>query len=427
MSRRIHKDRGKRFFLSLVAGLGLLAALWFGSHRVWPSSEVRPSIEDIVTVDAKGRLIVRQESDLRWFLGETRSRPILERGRQRFARMRVIEQQATALLGDFETRSLGSDPAGARALRLQLQAGDYQGAHAAWLGMLSRLSEHTRTDLVGGKLVFDLKLATRSLADLKREQHEEVVRLASLFPTLPFWIDPAFALLEILFWALAGVLANLLRNSVEYLRRDLYEPVEAWVAFSKLAYGPVLSMILVYGLTLLLVDYIPVDLRAYGTVLLAFFVGYNSRKILRILDLSGGAMLGEAERAVRPSEASAEARQRQLYEMMRASSETPELRRAVNRPEPPVIEEAEDVFEDQVVPVPREPLERSETQSRERIPQSRRQVPSKQPVDFVPGPFTFEGAPGVRQPESFRELKEQAMDIADFLVDEEVWGKEPQS
>jgi hypothetical protein len=419
VSRRIHKDRGKRFFLGLVAGLGLLAAFWFGSHRVWPSSELRPAIEDIVTVDVKGRLLVRQESDLRWFLGEARSRPILERARLRFGRMQEIERQAIALLGDFEARSLGSDPGGLRALRLQLQAGDYQGAWSSWLGTLSRLSEHTRTDVIGGKLIFDLKLATRSLADLEQEQHGEVARLASLFPTLPFWIDPGFSLFEIFFWALAGVLANLLRNSVEYLRRDLYEPVEAWVAFSKLAYGPVLTMLLVYGLSMALVGFVSVELRAYLTVFLAFFVAYNSRKILRILDLSGGAMLGEAERAVRPSTDSAEARRRQLYEMMHASTEAPELRQSV------VPAQAPPQAPPQVsVRPPAQTQTQTQTQAPTPEPAPARESPRKQQVDYVPGPFTFSGAPQVSQPESFRELKEQARNLTDFLVEEEAWSKE---
>lgn len=409
MSRNNAIDRGKRFFLGLLAGLGLLAALWFGSHRVWPGSEIRPDLEDIVTVDAKGRVVVLQQSDLRWYLGEARSQPILDHARTRYGRMQVVERQAEALLSEFETRSLGSDAAGLRALRLQLQSGEYAGAHASWMDILSRLSERTRTDLVGGKLTFDLELATRSLADMEQAQHQELARLGSLFPTLPFWIDPGFSLLEILFWALAGVLANLLRNSVEYLRRDLYEPVEAWVAFSKLAYGPVLAMILVYGLSLALVRFVPVEVRAFTTVLLAFLVGYNSRKILRLLDLSGGAMLGEAERAVRPSSASAQARQQDLYRLMHASTETPGLRTA-----PGAHKGEGDAFEE-VLPTPSPAAE------------SRRSRPRPEQVDFVPGPFTFEGAPGIRQPESFRELKEQAQGLADLLEEEEIWDKEQQA
>ena len=105
-------------------------------------------------------------------------------------------------------------------------------------------------------------------------------------------------MLEVLFWALFGVLTNLLVNATEYLRKGTFQPRERWVAYTKLLYGPIFAVILVLAMINGFFETESYEVRVWTLPLVSFLFGYASRRTARLIDRLLERFLGAAEKAI---------------------------------------------------------------------------------------------------------------------------------
>ena len=132
-----------------------------------------------------------------------------------------------------------------------------------------------------------------------------------------FWTSPGGSLAEVLFWALLGVLTNLLLHGARYVSRHGYRPAERWVAYTKMTYGPMLALIVVMAMLNGWIDFGAYESRVWTLPFIGFILGYNSRKTASLLDRLGERLLGEADQSITDGPAAIAARTSARLEALR--------------------------------------------------------------------------------------------------------------
>lgn len=132
---------------------------------------------------------------------------------------------------------------------------------------------------------------------LRMEQEADIASLRAPEKVLFFWSSPIGLIVEVLVWSLLGVLTNLALATSEAVRKKQYKPVERFVGYTKLAYGPVLALVLslmvVYGM----IDVGSYQVRSWALPLVAFLFGFASRRTARVIDRAASRVLGDAEKS----------------------------------------------------------------------------------------------------------------------------------
>jgi hypothetical protein len=97
-----------------------------------------------------------------------------------------------------------------------------------------------------------------------------------------FWLKGNWLILEVLLFALLGVLCNSLYHISENLRTSNYNTKEAVVYYVKLFYAPAVTLIIYLGIDLLISDSSSVA-TVSNTVVLSFILGFFSGRSIEIL------------------------------------------------------------------------------------------------------------------------------------------------
>ncbi len=135
-----------------------------------------------------------------------------------------------------------------------------------------------------------------------------------------FWNSPKGSSLEVLFFAVFGVLTNLLVTSAEYLRQGNFKQSERWVAYTKLVYGPVLAWIMVTAIAVGWFDLGEYQIGTFSLPLLAFILGFYSRRTVNLFDKLGAKILGKAEKSIEKGPADIAASNRAYLEQFMNST-----------------------------------------------------------------------------------------------------------
>lgn len=132
---------------------------------------------------------------------------------------------------------------------------------------------------------------------LRAEQEADIATLQPPQKVLFFWTSPIGLVVEVLVWSLLGVLTNLALATSEAVRRKQFKPVERFVFYTKIAYGPVLALVLslmvVYGM----IDLGSYQVRSWAMPLVAFLFGFASRKTANVIDKLANKVLGDASKS----------------------------------------------------------------------------------------------------------------------------------
>lgn len=156
-----------------------------------------------------------------------------------------------------------------------------------------------------------------TLSDLQQKTYAQYQDTKALKPSSArsfFWSSPVGSSIEVIFFSVFGVLANLLVTSAEYLRQNNFKPSERWVAYTKLIYGPILAWILVTAIAVGWFDLGEYEVGIYSLPLLAFILGFYSRKTVALFDKFGKKILGTAEKSIQDGPAQITARRRAALE-----------------------------------------------------------------------------------------------------------------
>lgn len=96
-----------------------------------------------------------------------------------------------------------------------------------------------------------------------------------------FFLKDEFLLLEILFWALFGVICNSLYNAAEFIRKRKFDPNESTVYFVKFLYAPLVSLVIYLAFDLIGGE--QASATPTNTVVLAFLLGFFSGRSIELL------------------------------------------------------------------------------------------------------------------------------------------------
>ncbi|MFQ5505272.1 MAG: hypothetical protein ACE5F1_10795 [Planctomycetota bacterium] len=319
MDRKDKRAQGKRLFLFVWVMLCVTGISYFTCHfLVGPGAQV-PRMDELVSLSARGRLLVRDRARLNWFVGAGRVERVLESTNMRFLEMQSHAADMRRLLEAFSHKSMGSSPIKVSRIRDAINGGQYAEATRIWDQITTGLTHETRMRVLGPELIFDLRRKGFDLSRLMKEQEQARDSLRPMVATGLIWGDPRLMLVDVLFWAIFGVLVNLLWRASEQLRRGELSAPDQWVVYAKLVYGPILALVTVHALTLGTAGMLSFEVRVWLYPSLGLLFGFSSRGIVRLIDRVVRALLGRAPKAKKPEPAAppVENRHEQILDFMR--------------------------------------------------------------------------------------------------------------
>jgi len=308
MPRVDNETAGKRFIALLIALLLIATFIYAFSHLI--VKETVPcqtkddafnpcgdstcsenmdklSWQNFARIDAKGRVSLRNVGDIDWYVGGNRVKEILPQIRDRTEEMDRAHMDFEKQLDEFAAGLLDRKPVD--VLSETILMGDYQKAYV----QLNELSKEISNSDIGSMKIL--------LLTLDQKMQAQCNTLDDLSPPLSrmfFWTTPTLSVFEVLFWSLFGVLTNLLVNSAEYLRKGTFQPVETWVAYTKLVYGPILAVVLVLALINGFFGIESYQVRVWTLPLVGFLFGYAARRTANLVEKLIERFMGRAEKGI---------------------------------------------------------------------------------------------------------------------------------
>jgi len=281
---------GRAFIMRLIGILLLAAAAYVVAHVAVVNEQI--NWHAFADMKGSGEVTFKNLDSVDWYLGTDRAEPVMKVLRDRNAQ---IVEANTRLRADInQLRAAFAQAAMLAGFESQVREGKYTDAFGSLQSVSTSLTQQARATLntaaIGDRL-FELQ----RLADLQRATLEDLTPpSAQLF----FWTKPSLSMLEVLCWALFGVLTNLIYNSAFYVSKRSFDPNERHVAYTKLVYGPILAMVLVLAIMFGWFDLGPYKARVWTLPLIAFIFGYFSRRTAMLFDKLQDKIFGEAEKSI---------------------------------------------------------------------------------------------------------------------------------
>lgn len=319
INRYDFKRQGQRFVSWLLSFLIFVCAVYFIAHKLWPSEKTMPQLQALVAISKAGGVTARDPSALDWYLGSVTVKPVLEATGKRNLQIETLQNEVYDLIQQARERSQDSQGQSFVEIKSKVEEGDYQGAGLI-LSAVQRGFGDGSLNAIGRSLFVSLNEHINTLDRLRREQNLDIANLTPSLMSSFFWTSPEGALYEVLFWSLFGVITYLLVNSAEYLRTGRFKPSERWVTYTKLVYGPMLSLVLVLAIMNGYFDLGSYSVRAHTLPLVAFIFGYAARNIVTLFDKLVERVLGAAGTSIEAGPEAAVARRQADIDDMMASA-----------------------------------------------------------------------------------------------------------
>jgi len=308
MSQAENVKAGKRFIVFLIALLLIVLNIYVISHLM--VKEIVPcqntdnvlnpcgtqecnesmrmlSWKNFAKIDSQGRVSLRNVGEIDWYIGGDRAKGILSRIRERTKEMDEARFNLDKELEKIADGLLDRKPVDDLAETILM--GGYKKAYA----QLNQLDQELYNADIG-----TIKSILIMLEQKMSAQCSDLEGLTPPLSRLFFWTTPTLSTFEVLFWALFGVLTNLLANSAEYLRKGTFQPIETWVAYTKLVYGPILAVVLVLALINGFFNIESYQVRVWTLPLVGFLFGYAARRTANAFDKLIEKFMGKAEKGI---------------------------------------------------------------------------------------------------------------------------------
>ncbi|WP_342806586.1 hypothetical protein [Alteromonas sp. M12] len=292
MDNRTPRTIGQSFILKLIGLLIFIIIVYLASHitLMHTKSNLNSAIswQYFAQISKIGEVDFKNLSDLDWYIDAQQSTHTIGKIRDRSTTIYELFTKTKAQI--FQLKSHLNDHQQIVPVETLVNQGAYDEAYI--------LVANIGTKLAASNLLPNtIKQNLFALSRLKRQQ---MVDLHTLSPPskLFMWTSPNLSMLEVLFWALFGVITNLLVNSAEYLRKQNFNPLERWVAYTKLIYGPILALVMVMAIMFGWFDIGPYEARVWTLPLIGFIFGYASRRTASLFDKLIEKVLGAATSSI---------------------------------------------------------------------------------------------------------------------------------
>ncbi|MBO9491204.1 hypothetical protein J7384_12600 [Endozoicomonas sp. G2_1] len=312
-----------RFILRMMLLSVFWIILYIALHAVIDSDSefAQVDLKHAYRITPQGEFLLIDVQSVKWVMGEDDAKNILARLDERTGNIRTLISQVKIDIERLTStlKQEGAKDSNANQTITEINAALFQNncntenscnhssclqpcsvwdtAYQQTLALsieLAQLKNFNASSQISARLV-------KSLAELQQqagEQYQDIKYLRASKAKSFFWSSPIGSSVEIIFFAIFGVLANLLVNSAEYLRNNNFKASERWVAYSKLIYGPILAWILVTAIAVGWFDLGDYQVGIYSLPLLAFIFGFYSRKTVSLFDKLGKRIFGSAQQSV---------------------------------------------------------------------------------------------------------------------------------
>lgn len=294
---------GQMFVTGLIASTLLLFIVYVVAHIFVSDEFSHASLDKTYRISPAGEMILMDVHTITWVIGEEIATPILKRMQAQTNQIRILlERLATqeSRVARLWKNEIGSDkPVKGSPLFIINRAKNSGNWRSAGNELVLLVEQYEGLDV--DDLINSIRIVTDTLAELARIKNEQENDRLALSPSKTksiFWTSSYGSMTEVFFLALFGVLTNLLVNSAEYLRKGQFKESERWVAYTKLVYGPVVSVILITAIIMGWFDVGDYDTRAYTMPLLGFIFGYASRRSVALFDKLVGKIMGAADKSI---------------------------------------------------------------------------------------------------------------------------------
>jgi hypothetical protein len=280
-NRYDYHGQGKRFILLLVSLLGLTAIVYIAAHKVWTPESQAPCLCKMVRIAGNGRVVVLEPDVMDWYIGKAKASPIMEELVKHSGQISELINDLRRIAGTVRQRAGTQGITALDGWGAQIEDADF----AKLLTSLNtiRTWETKYQEGLGLREINEFEEKLARIIRLREEQDDLAQALAPPVISSLFWTTPTWAMIEVLCWALFGVVTNLIVNAAENLRQNRFRPVERWVALTKISYGPILSMVLVMAIINGWLD-VGYETRSWTLPLISFIFGYATRKTALAID-----------------------------------------------------------------------------------------------------------------------------------------------
>lgn len=311
--RYSNKQKGKRFILALILFKAVLLIFWLVLHALWPPQNQVPEVDAYVSLSASGKLTISDFSTFERF-ADSRTRDVVlelakEKNQEIENLINELELALAGVRGNYDKYRNFSKIQEASSKR------DFAEAKAQLQIYRNQVKpEHRNSSELGSLLDARTFNVLDDLAELKEVQKNAKNQLVPppLLVDL-FWTDGKLAVLDMFLVALLGVTINLLVNSAIHLRSVEFRPIERWVAYTKLCYGPILAVFIVLLVVNGWIDFGDYQTTSYALPLVAFLLGYTSRRTVHLVDDLASRLLGQAEKSVAEGPSAIDAQYERAY------------------------------------------------------------------------------------------------------------------
>ena len=331
MSRYNKKRTGKRFTLGLIVGVIVTIIVYSVLHLIIDSKTHIPSPEELVRMDPDGQIVIKDFDRLNWYIPSTTTERVLGEAGERYSRIQEltseVQRHLDKILETYQLQAYGERKKGTgsatveddlESIRKKLEAGDYEGARQDWPNARRCITKSTWEKMETG-VGDSITEALSNLTKEKRQQEELIKQLRPPSAVGMFWTTPTLSVIEVFFWALFGVFTNLLLKSVEFLRKGTFKPLETWVAYAKLTYGPVLAVVLSLAIMVGWIDLGGYEVRVWTLPLVGFVFGFATRRTAQLVDRLVGAVMVRAEQSIDQGPEAIREKHRAFYQRLLTS------------------------------------------------------------------------------------------------------------
>ena len=300
-----------RFILRMMLLSVFWIILYIALHAVIDSDSefAQVDLDNSYLLTPQGKFTVLNSSSLQWVLGKSSTEKSLKRFESRtkeinsvITRLKDNSSQLRQNFDSFNTYNSSASDTPTSIITTALSTLDCDGCNI-WQDTYVKIkaSHHEYKNFQNFHQINSI--ISRILDDLARLvqlNNEQILEAKSLKPntaTTFFWSSPAGSSFEVVFFAIFGVLTNLLMNSAEYLSKNDFKPSQRWIAYTKLIYGPILAWILVTAIAVGWLNLGQYEVGTYSLPLVGFLTGLYSRKVVSVLNKLGKKTFGTSEKS----------------------------------------------------------------------------------------------------------------------------------
>ncbi len=309
------KQQSNRYRIIYNLLLTILIAEYVILHAISSDILGPPPKEEYIAIDSRGLIDIIDSEYAIFNLGRDTLTLFTAEIKESNQEIRLEARRATASL--WEANAQLSNYENSRILPIiqQVKKGAYSKSSNQWDRLVIDLSNNSRKLIDKEGARFDESIDT--LISLKESATLNYNNLAppSILARF-FWLQGPLIFLEVIFWSMFGILTNLSIKTTQFIVQGNYLPVEGLVGASKFFYGPIVSLVVVMVVLTGFFDFGEYNILSWSIPIVAFFLGFNVRKSVGLLDKFSKAFMSSAEESIDAGPSAINKRRAEMYKQI---------------------------------------------------------------------------------------------------------------